>query len=372
MRVWLLVLLLALGALAQETRSFLAVRTSDGVVIAEQDPDRLMVPASTLKILTAARAREREPFETSLWYDDGVLILKGGGDPTLTTADLHELAGQVKEPVTAVEVDAPDLGLPYGPGWAWEDQAEDFQPEICGLTVNGGLTSVTLGPQGVSLSDPTAGLCFRLRSAPGNLGLYYLPSRPAMLVTGLIEEPLTLSLPVPEPDLWAGRILAGQFGDVPVQRGPARGAQVARHRSESLEDMLRRALATSDNLVLEMLWRQLPSEPTPGARIVDGNGLSRYNLVSARMLVAVVPAVQDLLPGPGEGTLKNRFSGLNMRAKTGSMGGVTGLTGVLHPGTPDEIVFAVLTNGALDGKAARQWEEDWLRALDDAIVAARR
>ncbi len=371
----ILILLLTLSAWPQETRSFLAVRTRDGAMVASQNPDRLLVPASTLKLLTAARALKMAPFETTLWLDGDVLILRGGGDPTLTRADLVELARQVRIPVTRVEVDSPDLGLPYGPGWAWDDMTEDFQPAVCGLTVDEGLTSVTVGAQGVSQKDPTARLTFRLQPDEGAPGFYLLPGRPDYVLVGHAEEPVTLQLPVPEPDLWAGRILAAQLGELPVSRGTKRGNLIAAHYSRPVREILRGALAESDNLVMETLFRQLPAGEKPPGRVVDGCGLSRYNLVSPRTLVDTLRAHPDLfalLPRPGqEGTLRNRFSDSPVRdrvaAKTGTLGNISALAGVLDAGTPDEIVFAVITNGTLDSKGTRAWEERWVSGLSEAV-----
>lgn len=373
MRTLLLVLLLTLLAPAQETRSYLAVRTRDGAVVASQDPDRLLVPASALKLLTAARALALEPRQTTLWYDQGVLILQGGGDPTLARQDLLELANQVSLPVERVEVDpGPDLGLPYGPGWAWEDMAEDFQPPVCGLTVDEGLTRITVGPQGVSQDDPWAALTFVLRPDAGEPQLLWPPGSVPMLLLGHSPEPITLQVPVPDPDLWAGRILASALPGPPaVARGKARGQQIASHQSAPVNEILRRALALSDNLVMETLYRQLPDLPQPG-RVVDGCGLSRYNLVCVRTLVELLqqnPDLVELLPRPGQpGTLQNRLLdlGQRVRAKTGTMGGVSALAGVIDSGTEDEIVFAVITNGTLDVKGCKHWEEEWVTGLATA------
>lgn len=360
MRILLLILLLTLGAWGQETRSFLAIRTRDGAVIAQQDPDRLLVPASSLKILTAARALQLDPFETTLWYENGLLTMRGGGDPTLTRADVEAMAREVAAPVTAVQVETPDLGAPYGPGWAWEDMTEDFQPEVCGLTVDGGLTEVTVTPDEIRSE---ARLRFQRSGGTGPLTLWWLPGRSAITVRGGTEEPLTFKVPVPEPDLWAGSILGPN-----VTRGRARGTVVARHLSAPIETILKRALAVSDNLVMETLYRQLPAQPQPG-RIVDGCGLSRYNLISVRMLVSALgqhPELLKLLPRPGEeGTLKERFRNvpLDLVAKTGTLGGVSALAGALNPGRDEEIVFAVITNGTLDVRATKKWEEDWVSGL---------
>lgn len=375
----LLVLLLALETWPQQpTVSYLAVRTRDGTVLAEKDSDRLLVPASSLKLLTAARALGMEPFQTTVWASEpvqggvlrGSLILKGGGDPTLTRQNLARLARDLhrqglRRVEGPLEVDAgPDLGLPYGPGWAWEDAPEPFQPLVCGLTVDGGLVRLE--------EAELAGLA--IEREPGEeLTVLRLPGRPATLVRG--SAPPDLELTVVEPDLWAGKLLRSALQECgievgPVQRGRARGEPLATHRSAPVREILRAALATSDNLVFEMLHRQLPAPEVPG-RVVDGCGLSRYNLVTARTLVEALrgnPGLVELLPRPGEpGTLARRFADSPLRAvvraKTGTLGGVSALVGVLYPGQENEVSFALLTNGSLDLKATKVWEEQFLETL---------
>ena len=98
--------------------------------------------------------------------------------------------------------------------------------------------------------------------------------------------------------------------------------------------------------------------PLEGTTIVDGSGLSRENRVSARVLVALLRAAHgefrigpDLLaalPIAGvDGTLEKRAEAATaeVRAKTGSLDGVTALAGhaLAEDGTP--LVFAILVNG---------------------------
>ncbi len=105
--------------------------------------------------------------------------------------------------------------------------------------------------------------------------------------------------------------------------------------------------------------------PLEGARLVDGSGLSRDNRVSARLLVAALRASErafgfgpDLLaalPIAGEdGTLRRRADGARrqLRAKTGSLDGVTSLAGFARTESGRDVVFAVIANGLRNGDAA--------------------
>lgn len=97
------------------------------------------------------------------------------------------------------------------------------------------------------------------------------------------------------------------------------------------------------------------------ANIVDGSGLSRYNLLSAKQLADVLALIYqdarfhsliDSLPEAGvSGTLQYRLGytkpPLKHRvfAKTGSMQGVANLAGFMRLAQQRDILFVVLENG---------------------------
>ena len=91
----------------------------------------------------------------------------------------------------------------------------------------------------------------------------------------------------------------------------------------------------------------------------DGSGLSAYNLVTPRALVRVLQhmaARPDALayraamaePGEEDSTLEERLSGLEGRvfAKTGTISNVNSLSGYLVRGNGEDVIFAILANGA--------------------------
>jgi len=105
--------------------------------------------------------------------------------------------------------------------------------------------------------------------------------------------------------------------------------------------------------------------PLGDARIVDGSGLSRANRISARVLVetlrrgdAAFAAGPELLAGlplaAQDGTLERRAAEARgrVRAKTGSLDGVTSLAGFARTEGGRDLVFAVLVNGTRHGDAA--------------------
>ena len=95
--------------------------------------------------------------------------------------------------------------------------------------------------------------------------------------------------------------------------------------------------------------------------IIDGSGLSPQNLVTTRSIVRWLewfeasPATRGVLRGgmaaPGKpGTLERRFLdlpfGAELRAKTGTLTNVSSISGYLRTVEGEELVFAMIVNGA--------------------------
>jgi D-alanyl-D-alanine carboxypeptidase/D-alanyl-D-alanine-endopeptidase (penicillin-binding protein 4) len=111
--------------------------------------------------------------------------------------------------------------------------------------------------------------------------------------------------------------------------------------------------------------------PTAGLRLGDGSGLEVTNQASCALLAAALrmqdgnsPRLSPLLAVAGRsGTLSLRLAGTplegKLRAKTGSINGVSGLAGYLDGRRP--LSFAFVVNGSFSESAGR--------VLQDRVVA---
>ncbi len=391
---------------------FLLVRVSDGKVLASHDADRLFVPASTAKVMTAravvAAGKLPELLTTRVWRlqvdadfwrrsqlpppegEGEVLFLAGGGDPELSAQGLADLAEQLRQKgvqrVSRLLVQTQQERL--GRGWAWDDATDDYSAVIADLTVDRGVATIhvtptTAGeppvvqiPAGVELVNQL------YTSTHDDWNFVRLPGLAGTVLRGEVPQgkPFALDLAVAEPERFAahtlGRALQGRgipVGEIvtlPTALSTSAWEPLAEHQSRPVEAILREALARSDNLAMELLIRHATGQPAPlsppTARLVDGSGLSRYNLLSPRHLVEALQSsakLRDLMPLAGvEGTLKNRLKGLayrQVRAKTGTVSTVSGLAGTLFPDEPEKAcVFALLTNGFTGpGRELKQAED---------------
>jgi PBP4 family serine-type D-alanyl-D-alanine carboxypeptidase len=136
----------------------------------------------------------------------------------------------------------------------------------------------------------------------------------------------------------------------------------------------------SDNLTAEMLLKTLDavSNNVPGSseggifvvnqflstlgidtlkyRITDGSGLSYHNLITAEMIVQLLDGIQhqtdvfplfyESLPIAGvDGTIRNRMKKTpaegNLRAKTGTISGVSSLSGYVQTLDGERLIFSM-------------------------------
>lgn len=220
-----------------------------------------------------------------------------------------------------------------------------------------------------------------------------------------------------DPPLVAAEAFAEALREAGIAvRGPVRrtesidtaGAQLfGRVESAPLRDVLSLALQTSDNAMVEQLARQAAVQDgagsrqgsvnawvlerlrqdydvdTSGSRLADTSGLSDGTTVPVRVVADTLvagargehPAYQSVLGGLPvagyTGTLHDRFSqdraapGVGVvRAKTGSLPGVTALAGTVVTQDDRLLVFAVTANDV-----GRDGAELEARAELDALVA---
>jgi serine-type D-Ala-D-Ala carboxypeptidase/endopeptidase (penicillin-binding protein 4) len=294
----------------------------------------------------------------------GLVILKGGGDPTLSAAPrstptwyrdaarISDLADQVRHEglaVTAVRVDGSAFSGPtMAPGWDPLDiQNGDIAP-MESVMLDGGRTQ----PVSVDSRRSTT------------------------------------------PALDAGRALAASFGVDPASvtflPSPVAGAkEVASVQSPPLIERLREMMNNSDNVMAESIGREVAAAvnrpqsfsgavqavlgqldeagiDTDGATLVDSSGLSVDDRLTAETLDEVVNAAAgadqpdlrplvDLLPiAGGSGTLSNRYLDTDsgraaagfLRAKTGSLTGTNALAGIVTDSSGRVLTFALLSNNA--------------------------
>lgn len=320
-------------------------------------------PAATLQTVVLG-AGEQEPDGT--WSGD--LYLRGGGDPTFGSAAFARRS--------------------YGEGAAAEDLAD--QLEAAGIKrVSGRIygdesrfDSLRGGPDsgwGTSIwVGPLSALSFN-RGLANERGSSFQSNPPAFAAArfdALLEA-----------------------REITVRGKPAAGAAPANVHalavvdSPTVAELVRLTLKSSDNFFAEMLLKRLGGTPgttrggasaasshalSLGARVrmADGSGLSRGNAASprsvGRLLDALMPrpefaAFDRALPVAGkDGTLHDRMNRSPARgrcsAKTGTLTGVSALSGYCRTRGGDTLVFSFLMTG-ISVNGARKLQDRMTQAI---------
>ena len=166
--------------LAQAMVGIKVASLETGRVLFEQNSDKLLRPASNMKLYTVAAALDRlSPdyrFETSVYAAAppdaggnvrGDLIVYGRGDPSMAARfyngdynkGIDELAERIQAAgVKRVEGDLVGdetyfVGPPQGAGWEWEDLTWYYGAEVSALTVNDNALDLFVKP-GASIGAP--------------------------------------------------------------------------------------------------------------------------------------------------------------------------------------------------------------------------
>lgn len=316
--------------------------------VADDDGDERQVPASTMKVVTAATSLltfgEQHRFATRVveGASGGRIVLVGGGDPLLTRADVADVAARTARKlrqagVASVIVDIDDYLFPQptdAQGWAPGDRPTyaaavrplGFVGEYSNDTV---LTAWSAFVQAMRAKGINARSGSRVLADPD-------ARRIAVIRPHTLREAVDLMLRVSE-----NNVAEVLFRQVALARGyPATWSSASTAAQEALREL---GLAS---------WR---------LRLVDGSGLSGSNRLTAIALTELLDialgdprldALIDGLPVAGRtGTLVNRFAASpascargKVAAKTGSLTGVSTLAGVTKGSDGRWRSFAILVN----------------------------
>jgi len=334
---------------------------------------------SVLKVVTAAAALSALGPNGQLTTQvldgaaPGVIVLKGGGDPTLatTTDTFYGGAAQISDlasaamgayqaahpgvPITEVVLDStmwnPDDR--WDSSWLRKEQADGYQAEVTALMVNGGR------------ADPGSSVSYRTTDPIGDAGAAFVGA-------------------------------AGLSGVTITQGTSPGGAVLAEVKSQPISTLVSQMLLSSDNILGENLARvtsvalgfdgssaslalAIPQAlatyglDVSNVGIRDGSGLSDLNAVSPQFITSLMIKIRadesglgliyGALPVAGQsGTLASRFTGANeiargsVIAKTGWLDAAYTLAGIVNSsdGTPLAFAFYSIRDGiSSDAKQAQ-------------------
>jgi len=338
----------------------------------QQSPRKPLVPGSTGKLLTTSAAllsldpTARFATRAVAGSEPGQVVLVGGGDPTLTA-------------------------LPQGRTGTYPDPAR-LDDLVAAVKKSLGAQQVTSVVVDTSLwTGPTLAEGWLPADVPGG---FIAPMVPLMLDGGRADPTLQDGPRVADPAGAAAKAFADKLGVTKVVKGtaPDNAKPLGQVVSAPMSELVEHLLTTSDNVTAESLARAVAvsrqADPSftgsagavlaalsqagfdvTGAHLVDGSGLSTADRVPAGLLASLLaaaaapsspeqgpellrPIITGLPVAGGDGTLEDRFdtgtaaAGRGVvRAKTGTLTGVSSLAGVVTDADGRLLVFVLMSNG---------------------------
>ncbi len=334
--------------------------TADSAIYRQNERQTLR-PASVMKLLTAITAMDRlgsdYQLRTSLYYTGridgstltGDIYCVGGMDPLFCNDDMRALAESVRRMGVdtikgriVADKSMKDSNL-LGEGWCWDDDNPVLTP--------------------------------------------LLIERKDQFVDCLMTELQK-----------AGVRLEGSCTEGPLPNG----ARIITSRFHLLEDVLIQMMKASDNLYAESVYYQIAASGgvkrasadkarqwerklvsrlglNPGEyKFADGSGLSLYNYVTAELMVRLLRyayqnkelyfRLSNTLPVAGvDGTLESRMKGAftsgNVRAKTGTLTGISSLAGYCTAANGHLLAFCIINQGVLRTASGRDFQDKVCAAL---------
>jgi len=296
--------------------------------------------------------------------------------------------------------------LYLGEGWTWDAEPAAYAAPVTPLMLNSNTITVAVDPGtapgelAAVTTDPITAFV-NIENSAVTVADSFPPPRPevtrrwrersnTITVTGTISDSArtretTMSLW--QPDRYAATVLAERLtmrgvpvGQILVDTVALPGEEIYRY-VHRLDTALTYMLKVSDNLSAEALLKVVGAEQegppgtteagrrylnsylsaigvdTLGISIADGSGVSRYNLTSAGVIITLLKAMhadpsyyEPLfygLPIAGiDGTLERRMQNCaaegNLRAKTGTLSGVSALSGYVRTRDGELLAFSML------------------------------
>ncbi len=359
---------------------------------------------------------------------EGGILVQTCGDPIVTDMDLDSIAKSIAmRGITNISgnltIDVSNFdSTEWGPGWAWDDEPGDYQMFVSPACLDGNSirlhVSLDSSSQNLALTTvPKTGFVRVLSTAVADTVDSLFATRTILndsntiIVSGRYLPHKSFSYD----NEFSVRYPADYFGTVfkemlqrhgikvagsivvshsAINHGTADTLFVLEHRIDTVITYINKV---SDNLGAECLLREVPyvlqaqsGSPSAGIRleeqflnqcgvdssefqIVDGSGLSRYDLIDADAIVKILKCNLDQtfhgifihsLPIAGlDGTLGKRMKEScalgHISAKTGSLDGVSTLSGYVFLPT-DTLVFSMMFQNFIV-------DNDSMRAVQDSL-----
>jgi serine-type D-Ala-D-Ala carboxypeptidase/endopeptidase (penicillin-binding protein 4) len=390
-------------------------RKNDTLLMHPASNLKLLTSATALQVLG-----EDFRFKTSVLADSlqpggvvhGNLYLKGYGNPDLKTSDLDSLAATLRS-MGIRRIDGDIVAdnsyfddLYWGNGWMWDDEPDPDEMFISALSVNKNCVAVTIVPTTapsdsvivtVEPQTPFVNVLCDAKTVNDSADYSLKVSRlfkerlNTITVSGDIPKdssPQRSRISVWQPALYAAELFkeslqrdsVAVLGQIRLGMSPPNAGELASHLWP-IDSVLIAMNKNSDNLSAENLLKTVGARQrgipgtaqngiyveneflssfgidTSASSIVDGSGVSHYNLLTVDDVIRLLSGIArrpnpfhviyESLPIAGvDGTLESRMLGTSaqgdVRGKTGTISGVSSMSGYVTTRDGELLAFSMM------------------------------
>ena len=394
----------------KSTIGILAVDKNSDRILYEKHSKKLLNPASVLKSLTFGASYftlgSDYEFKTKLYRDyQNNLYVKLGADPLLSSNNLIDLFKTFREQnpnfkINNIYIDDSIIDkTPYPDGWM-EDDIWPENPAITPYIVDNNMFEIAISRsslatkvdiiQNGSYKLPVVNELTLGEKQDYTIEKLYGENSPIVTFRGTIAKDEIIKMPVLQPELnFKIKLLdalhkakVNYYAPVNPKKVPNNAVEL-NYVSHTIDEVSIPILHDSNNFVSEVVFRVaaakyinysqnatlndginmfysiFPASDCEGIKIADASGVSRYNLVCCDYVASCLKTIfgceglKNLFATSGEGTLKERLGFLenNVRAKTGTLSGVSSIAGILTSRENREIIFVIITQNSPKRKA---------------------
>lgn len=402
---------------------------------------KVITSATGLEYLGPEYTFSTSVYHTGIIMDSvcyGDIVVVGGFDPDFTTEDLdtlvyslkdygiNEIRGNIYGDVSNMD------SLFWGNGWMWDDDPSYDFPYMTPLIINdvsieiayepgliGNPVNISLIPETDYFDITNESITSKEDTSNFEITRDWLNRGNEIIISGDLSyraEPDTVKINIVNPEYYFLYLLKEKieansikfYGRLDTLTLPAY-SKLIYEKKRSFGEIIINLNKDSDNLSAEMTLRALslerydkPASAKKGIqvidsliartelnyknyKIVDGSGVSHYNLVTPELLIEILKymyykspenykILKESFPIAGvDGSLENRMKKNqafeNVYAKTGTLSGVSTLSGYLVSANKHYIAFSIFVQNYIgSSRVARGYQDRICRFLSELNV----
>ena len=397
-----------------------------GNIVYEYNQDKLLHPASTLKMFSVPAALsvlgEDYSFKTQLYVDNSNnLYVKLGADPLLTSANLKNLAKDLRaqgiKNINNIYIDDSIIdNVEWGTGWMWDDETNPHMAKFSAYNLDENLLKITVSKDEAGVSKFQVGNMYPvavLNKVAGSkvskveVNRYNWYSPDIIELKGCVDTPVIVSVPINNMRRYFTYKLAEYLTSNHIKymsenftsANVPKDAKLVAETSHSINDVLPLVLKNSNNRAAETLCKVAASKSNNStgtnelsAKLIkdfyisngvksesvlfaDASGASRNNLLSVNWMTSSLNSLYALksfdyiksnMAQPGDGTMLNRLYDLrgNVWLKTGTLSNISGLTGYVKAKNEKMYSVAILIQNFGNSQTeAKQLEDNIINLI---------